>query len=137
MAVFPSHPFLPWFGSLQNKPCQVPSNVCFLTVAFIFPFHCVCPCCSLENCNTRYNCTTLAITTPFNSTHHLIILNDAQEWNPAVSRARRRSSVSSVPCLMCYETHHSEMKGSSYCLLSIFNLPWGSYSGMVQDYEML
>lgn len=25
----------------------------------------VCPCCSLENCNAWYNCTTLATTTPF------------------------------------------------------------------------
>lgn len=77
----------------------------------------------------------------FNSTHHLIILYDAQEWNPAVSRARRRSTVSSVPCLMCYETHHGEMKGSSWCppliLKCIFNLPWGSCSGMVQDYKLL
>lgn len=60
---FPSHPFLPSFGTLQKKLYQVLSNVGFLAV--IFPFHCVCPCCSLENCNAWYNCTTLATITPF------------------------------------------------------------------------
>lgn len=134
-----SNLFLLSFGSIQNKPCQVLSNVGFLAVIFSISLcvHAALWRIAMPSTNVPpwQKNTLFQFHTPLNHSER------CTGMNPAVSRTRRRSTVSSVPCLMCYETYHSEMKGSSWCplliLKCIFNLPWRSYSGMLQDYELL